>query len=200
MAVITSSRSGRLVTPEATEEIQEHGACRRWWVQKMRQFLDTKKKCCYKNYIREAIRVPGLPTNTSVANNEASFSLVHQPNFRQRGPRDPEEEGGGRRHLLQTFPCSGLSHTGPPPTGGGVLPLLCWDTLQACLVSQWAPSISMTSPFLSYKTLIPFWQLENDLTELIGSSLCLTGHPYTCLLSMFAFKFFFSKLCPVGRL
>ena len=76
MAGITSRHSGRPVTPEATEEAQEHGAFRRWWVQKMCQFLDTKKTCCYKNHIRETVRVPGLPTNTTVANNEASLSLM----------------------------------------------------------------------------------------------------------------------------
>lgn len=55
MAVIVSSLSGRPVTPEATEEVQDRGAFRKWWVQKMCQFFDTRKTCCYKNNIRETI-------------------------------------------------------------------------------------------------------------------------------------------------
>lgn len=73
MAVISSSLSGRPVIPEPAEQVQEHGAFRKWWVQKMCQCLDTKKTCCYKNNIRETIRVPGLPTNTSVADDETAL-------------------------------------------------------------------------------------------------------------------------------
>lgn len=73
MAVIISSFPRRLVMPETTLEVQEHGALRKWWVQEMCQFFDTRKTCCHKNNIKETIRVPGLPTNTSVADNEGTL-------------------------------------------------------------------------------------------------------------------------------
>lgn len=115
MAVIISSFPSRLVMPETTLEVQEHGAFRKWWVQKMCQFLDTRKTCCHKNSIKEPIRIPGLPTNASVADNEATLSSCeHQPDFWQLGPRDQEEEEGERRHLLQTFLSLCLSYSGAP--------------------------------------------------------------------------------------
>lgn len=59
--------------PEAIEEVQERGALSKLWAQKMCPFCDTRKTRLHKNSIEETIRVLGLPTNTHVADNEATF-------------------------------------------------------------------------------------------------------------------------------
>lgn len=75
-----------------------------------------------------------------------------------------------------------------PLTRSSTLKLLSQGTPQACLVSPWVPSISISSLFWAQTKLILSWQLESKLVELIGASLCLTNNSYACLFSMSAFK------------
>lgn len=87
--------------------------------------------------------------------------------------REKGAEGIGRTPFSIPEPCSLAA----------ALRLLRQDTpclaLFPCEVS---PNFSVSFPFFGRdKALIPPWQRESHLMELIGTSLCLTDHSYTCL-------------------
>lgn len=123
----------------------------------MCQFLDIRKQRYHVNNIREIIRVLSLPTNTRVANNEATL-LSGSTNL-VSGSWDPgiKEEGGERRCVPQTFLYSCLSLPGAPLLTSSALKQLLGDPPQTCSISPWASSISITSSFFAQARLVfPF--------------------------------------------